>query len=112
MKTIAWLALVSLMLVAAWFLRGSLQTPVATPAVEIDAEVAVRAHMRQVLGRDDILPIYAPTFVAASRARYRDDEVVLGVSISGQSKAYDVSTLNAREIVVDHLAGIPILVTW
>lgn len=57
-------------------------------------------------------PPSRPRFVEASRARFRDDELVLGVSIRDQSKAYDISTLNAREIVVDQLAGTPILVTW
>ncbi len=113
MKKIAWLALVGLLLLGAWSLRAVLpMPPVTVPAAEVETEASVRAHMRQVLGRDDILPIYQPRFVSASSARYRDDELVLGVSVRGQSKAYDISTLNAREMVVDWLAGTPILVTW
>ncbi len=116
-RTLAWAVLLVPALVLAWALRpdGS-PTPVGErsdrPAAGPLSEAAVRARMQQVLGLDDILPIYEPQFVEASRARYRDDELVLGVGIRGQSKAYDVSTLNAREMVVDWLAGTPILVTW
>lgn len=107
------MALVGLTLLAVWVLRPPHSAPVGGElATDAETEAEVRARMRQVLGLDDILPIYQPRFVPTSQARYRDDELVLGVSIRGQSRAYDVSTLNAREIVVDQLAGTPILVTW
>lgn len=112
MRRVLWVALAGLAL-AVWFLRlPHTAPPGAAPATDAETEAEVRARMRQVIGLDDILPIYQPRFVEASRARLRDDELVLGVSIRGQSKAYDISTLNAREIVVDQLAGTPILVTW
>ena len=37
---------------------------------------------------------------------------VIGVTINGESKAYPVSFLNGRELVVDELGGEPILVSW
>jgi hypothetical protein len=67
---------------------------------------------RQVLGRDAIDPIYEPTFVAAAAADWEDDTLVVGVAIDGEAKAYPVSLLNRREMVIDSVAGIPVLVTW
>lgn len=67
---------------------------------------------RQVLPRDAILPIYDPTFVSAAEAGWADDTLVIGVALGGGAKAYPVSLLNRREMVVDSLNGIPILVTW
>ncbi len=109
MQRISWLAILGLMLVAVWTLHALQSAPTRNPE---ESEPAVYADVRQVLSRDDILPIYHPRFVLVRAARIRDDELVLGVTIRGQSKAYDVSTLNAREMVVDYLAGTPILVTW
>ena len=66
----------------------------------------------QILPRDFITPIYQPEFVAADVAGWPDDTDVIGVIVDGETKAYPVSVLNSSEMVVDELAGIPILVTW
>jgi hypothetical protein len=66
----------------------------------------------QLLGRDSIAPVYNPQFASAAEAPYDDDELVIGVEINGEAKAYAIGPLNAREMVNDELAGIPILVTW
>ncbi|MEP7200421.1 MAG: DUF3179 domain-containing (seleno)protein [Chloroflexota bacterium] len=65
-----------------------------------------------MVSRDAILPIYNPQFVNAADSGYQDDELVMGVEIEGQSKAYPVTLLTFREMVNDELAGVPILVTW
>lgn len=67
---------------------------------------------RQLLPRDGIRPVYRPKFVAADIAAWEDDALVIGVEIAGEAKAYPVAYLNWREMVIDRLAGIPILVTW
>ena len=67
---------------------------------------------RQLLPRDGIKPVYDPSFVNAAGVGWRDDTQVIGVSMGGESKAYPVSFLNGREMVVDEIDGIPILVTW
>ncbi len=67
---------------------------------------------RQLLPRDAILPIYDPEFVAGSAAGWPAEATVIGVAAQGEAKAYPVSALNGREMVVDTIAGIPILVTW
>ena len=67
---------------------------------------------RQVVDRDQILPIYQPTFTSAGEVDWPADMLVIGVAGSKEAKAYPVAQLNRREMVVDSLEGIPILVTW
>jgi hypothetical protein len=72
----------------------------------------VEYQWNQLLMRDGIAPIYEPEFVPAGESGYKDDELVMGVAIDGEAKAYPVGLLNGREMVNDELAGTPILVTW
>jgi hypothetical protein len=68
----------------------------------------------QLLPFDGIRPIYSPEFATASEAQplLSDNELILGMEIEGQSKAYPITVLRFREMVNDELAGIPTLVTW
>jgi hypothetical protein len=61
---------------------------------------------------DGIRPIYEPEFASAADAPLLDEELVMGVDLGGEAKAYPISVLRSREVVNDELAGIPILVTW
>lgn len=67
---------------------------------------------RQLLPRDAILPIYDPEFATAAGVAWPGGTQVIGVSSGEEAKAYPVSFLNRREMVVDSINGIPILVTW
>ena len=67
---------------------------------------------RQLLARDAIRPIYDPEFVTAELTPWRDDTLVIGIEQDGDAKAYPVTSLNGREMVIDRIAGIPVLVTW
>jgi len=67
---------------------------------------------RQLLTRDGIPPVYEPAFVTAERIDWREDDLVLGVEIDGDGRAYSIGYLNSREMVIDRIAGIPVLVTW
>ena len=67
---------------------------------------------RQLLPRDAIAPVYEPRFVAADRTGWAPDAQVIGVVSGDEAKAYPVSFLNQREMVIDRIAGIPILVSW
>ena len=82
------------------------------PEVTADGADSPEYTWSQLLGRDAIRPIYDPEFVPADKADYREDELVMGVVIEGEAKAYRVESLNSREMVNDELAGIPILVTF
>ena len=66
----------------------------------------------QLLRPDDIPPIYAPQFVAASDANLPDDELVIGLAVNGDARAYPAGILYTREMVNDVVGGAPVLVTW
>ncbi len=67
---------------------------------------------RQLLGRDMIHPVYNPVFVDAGEVDWPDNTDVIGVAGVEEAKAYPVSHLNYREMVIDDIEGIPILVSW
>jgi hypothetical protein len=62
--------------------------------------------------QDGIRPVYDPEFAPASQVDLQEDELVLGVAIDGQAKAYPITVLRSSEMVNDELAGIPMVVTW
>jgi hypothetical protein len=66
----------------------------------------------QLLARDAIAPIYDPQFAPVGQAPYDDNELVIGVEINGEAKAYAIGPLNNREMVNDTVGGVPVLVTW
>lgn len=70
------------------------------------------AGFRSVLRRDAIAPVYAPNFVTREESDWPDDELVIGVDLNGEARAYPVGFLTRREIVVDMHRGIPTFVTW
>ncbi len=103
-------------------ISGSPARPLAGPVgVRVDpsgvynpvlAGESLPEGFRQILPRDAIAPVYDPSFVAGRDIGWPDDAQVIGVELDGEAKAYPVSFLNGREMVVDEIAGIPILVTW
>ena len=120
----AGLAIVAIAMIVLWPASDAPpEDPVASPA-QVDVpdprEVydPVRAGeplpegYRQLLGRDQIAPVYDPVFVDADEVDWPDDTLVIGVTGAADAKAYPVSHLNNREMVIDDIEGIPILVTW
>lgn len=73
-----------------------------------------RYEITSVLPKDAIPAIFDPDFLPAdsSNLQYRDTDMVIGVSIDGDHRAYHVPYLSAREIVNDVVGGKPIAVTW
>ncbi len=67
---------------------------------------------RQLLARDAIAPIYNPAFAPGSQVDWPGETQVIGVASGDESKAYPVSFLTRREMVIDEIEGEPILVTW
>ena len=67
---------------------------------------------RQILQRDGIAPVYLPSFLRRDEVDWPDDELIIGVDLEGEARAYPVGFLNRREIVVDIHRGIPTFVTW
>ena len=67
-----------------------------------------------LLGFDAIPAILDPEFVSVDEAdEWMDpEELVLGLSINGDSRAYSVPMLSSHEIVNDTVGGRKIAVTW
>lgn len=67
-----------------------------------------------LLGFDAIPAVLDPEFVDAAQADewLEDDDLIIGVSINGDSRAYSVPMLSAHEIVNDVVGGEPVAVTW
>ena len=97
-----------------WILRGAPSVKAERPSGSITVQGTDFSldSFRQLLSRDGITPIYDPKFVFAAKASFGDNDLVMGVTINGESKAYPVGMLNFREMVIDEVGGVPILVTW
>ncbi len=67
-----------------------------------------------LLPKDGIPAIFDPRFVSAEEAdsQLDPDDLVIGVSLNGEHKAYGVANLSSHEVVNDTLGGRPIAVTW
>jgi hypothetical protein len=72
------------------------------------------ADLKQGCAARDCIPsIDAPKFVSANNAEHVDDkDVVVAISIGGDSRAYPTRILDHHEIVNDSIAGEPIAITW
>jgi hypothetical protein len=63
---------------------------------------------------DAIPSIDEPRFYDAQEAdqEYEDHELVIGVVVDGEARAYPIDLLSQHEIVNDTIGGHPIAVTW
>ena len=66
----------------------------------------------QRLPHDFIFPVYDPQFIDGKSASLDPGELVIGLAINGETKAYPVGPLNFREMVNDVVGGMPVLVSW
>jgi hypothetical protein len=64
--------------------------------------------------RDHFRVIRKPWFVSAEEGKkmLAVSEPVLGIVIGGEARAYSTNHLNQHEMVIDEIAGTPILVTY
>ena len=62
--------------------------------------------------RDAINPVYTPKFVSPDEATLNPKELVMGLEINGDARAYPVGMMRIREMVNDEVGGTPVLVTW
>ncbi len=67
-----------------------------------------------LLPRDAIAAIDNPRFLSVAEANesYSDEELVLGVDINGDARAYSIPMLSSHEIVNDTVGDVKISVTW
>lgn len=63
---------------------------------------------------DGIRSIEDPVFLDRLRADelYNPDELVLGIEIDGDARAYSVPLLSRHEVVNDVVGGEPVAITW
>ena len=81
------------------------------PAAKMDVDVDF-SKFRQLLPRDAIFPIYEPRFRPGQVTSLPPGDLVIGLEIKGEAKAYPIGPLNRREMVNDVVGGVPVLVTW
>lgn len=138
MHTRKWLSALALMVaVAALVLAGcgskpSVETVQTTPQADSGAKPAQPGRTpsaKRAKGQEEAMPeykivtllppdaipaIFDPTFLPAEQAdsQYDPDELVLGVEINGDVRAYSIPHLSGHEIVNDVVGGQPIAVTW
>ena len=67
-----------------------------------------------MLEKDAIPAILEPKFLSVAEAVgvYHDEELVLGVEINGEARAYSIAWLSRVEIVNDVVGGRKIAATW
>lgn len=65
-----------------------------------------------MISRDGISPIYEPEFVSAEESPLRAEDLVIGLQVEDEARAYPVGLLAAREIVNDWVADEPVIVSW
>lgn len=98
-------------------------TPTLTPnptvgltseATMITVNSYAEYEIMTVLPRDAIPAVFTPSFLSPAEAneQYTADELVIGVVLNGEAKAYSIPYLSSHEIVNDTVGGIPIAVTW
>ena len=78
------------------------------------SELDFTGQLIPVLERDTILALDSPAIVDTNSATswIAGDELVLGVVIGGEARAYPLRVLLVHEVINDQLAGRPIVVTF
>lgn len=79
---------------------------------EFDPELDFGFDEHEKIPRDAIEPIYSPKFVTPSEVDLNPDEMVMGLTVDGDSRAYPVGIMRFREMVNDNVGGRPLLVSW
>ena len=63
--------------------------------------------------KDGIPALLQPNFVSAQKADHMNpDDLIIGVVVAGQSRAYPIKILNWHEVVNDRLADSAFVVTF
>ena len=79
---------------------------------EVRYALEVGGSLHTFIPRDSIRPIYEPAFITPAEAELKNADLVIGLSLNGDSRAYPVHILRRREMVNDVVGGVPILATW
>lgn len=75
--------------------------------------VAAGVHLEYLRRtRRDLPELFSPPAVPAAQAGIDHSEIVLGVAMGGEAKAYSTSSLRRHHIVNDRVGGQPVVVTF
>ena len=79
-----------------------------------DGEKERELEILEILPKDGIPSIDNPEFLDAVEASTQigAQDLVIGVSLNGEHKAYSTAFLSSHEIVNDTVGGVPVAVTW
>jgi hypothetical protein len=77
-----------------------------------DASIPLREIRRGGPPRDGIPALFSPPTEAPELSRLADDDMVIGVKLGNETRAYPVPILMWHELVNDVLGGTPILVSF
>ena len=98
------------------FLAACSANPSTSPGPGNEATREIEREFRIVtlLPRDAIPAIDNPVYYPAGEAdaEYDPDELILGLSINGDARAYSIGVLSSHEIVNDTVGDQKISVTW
>lgn len=82
----------------------------------VDPEATTRIDLTQLLDggppKDGIPSIDQPIFDTAATTPFQDDDLVVGMVINGEAKAYPFNVLNWHEIVNDTVGGVNVTVSY
>ena len=82
----------------------------------VDPEATTRIDLTQLLDggppKDGIPSIDEPIFDTAVTTPFQDDDLVVGMVINGEAKAYPFNVLNWHEIVNDTVGGVNVTVSY
>ncbi|MEM9267241.1 MAG: DUF3179 domain-containing protein [Cyanobacteria bacterium P01_F01_bin.13] len=82
----------------------------------IDPEVYTRIELEQLFNggppKDGIPSIDAPEFDTAETTPFASDDIIVGMVINGEAKAYPYNVLNWHEIVNDEIGGVNVTVSY
>lgn len=70
------------------------------------------SDFRQLRRPDDIPTVYHRRFLGSDETDLADGDLVIGLKINGEARAYPAGLLYHREMVNDTVDDVPVLVTW
>jgi len=96
--------------VALYVTRPPVSGPAPAPSQSPDPLAS--SEIQTILPVDAIGAIDHPNFVAADKARMRENLNIIGVALEGEAHAFPIAVMSRVEIVNDRLGGKNIAVTW
>jgi len=96
--------------VALYVTRPPASGPALAPSQSPDPLAS--SEIQTILPVDAIGAIDHPSFIAADKARMRDNLNIIGVALRGEAHAFPIAIMSRVEIVNDRLGGKNIAITW